>query len=80
MFICASKYLATSDGEYGKYLPPAVIPIVHQQAHTQPAGDDREDLLLPLVATFAQSARKQHAMCIDLVEYFVSTAGSGGHD
>jgi|SRR2546425_7769030 len=48
----------------------------------QHAGDNREDVLLPLVAELAQSPRKQRAMCIDLVEDLVSTAGAGcrGHD
>jgi hypothetical protein len=45
-------------------------------ADTQHAGDDREDLLLPLFAALAESARKQRAICIDFVEYL---AIDGGH-
>ena len=51
------------------------------RARPQPAGDDREDLLLPGFAALAQSARRQRAMCIDLVEDLVSTVGAScrGH-
>ena len=42
----------------------------------QHAGDNREDVLLPLVAEVAQFPHKQRAMCIDLVEDLVSTAGT----
>ena len=46
-------------------------------AHTQNAGDDREEHLLPLFAALAQSTCKQRAICIDLVEYRVARRKKG---
>src|SRR5216683_1073525 len=56
--------------EIDLYCTPALfqaIDLLGDRADAQHAADDREDLLLPLSAALAQSARGQHAPCSRLV-------------